>query len=71
LGQVKLLRAMQAEVNQAIQVFRKNHPNLDRLDEKEKAEYEGVKREQREIMNLLEALRNPEADVGAKEGDKR
>ena len=62
---------MQGEVNQAIETFRKNHPMLDKLDEKEKAEYDGIKRDQREIMNLLEALRNLDAEVGPKEGDKK
>jgi hypothetical protein len=71
LGQVKLLKAMQAEVNQAIEAFRQKHPQLDKIDEKEKAEYEAIKRDQREVWNLLKALRNRDAEVSAKEEDKR
>jgi hypothetical protein len=71
LGQIKLLRAMQGEVNQAIAEFQKNNPSMDKLGEKEKTEYLAIQRDQREILNLLEALRNPDAEVGAKEGDQK
>jgi hypothetical protein len=72
LGQLKLLRALQGEVNQAIEEFGKKHPKLDKLDEKEKAEYQRIRDDQREIMKLLEALRETDAAVpGAKEGDKQ
>jgi hypothetical protein len=71
LGQIKLLRAMQGEVNQAIVAFQKKNPNMDKLGEKEKTEYQAIQRDQRDVLNLLEALRNPDAEVGAKEGDQK
>jgi hypothetical protein len=71
LGQVKLLRAMQGEVNQAIVEFQKKNPNMDKLGEKEKAEYQAIQRDQRDVLNLLEALRNPDTQTGAKEGDQK
>jgi hypothetical protein len=62
---------MQAEVNLAIEAFQKKHPRLDKLDEIEKAEYQAIQQDQREVMNLLEVLRNPDAEVGKTEGDKK
>ncbi len=71
LGQLKLLRTLQAEVNQVIDVFRKAHPALDKLTEKEKAEYQGIQRDQRDVLALLETLRHADAEANEKEGDRK
>ena len=70
LAQLKLLRAMQEDVNKRTVAFTKAHPDLDKLAEKEKTELAGIRADQHDIEVLLEELRkaNEPADP---EGDKK
>jgi hypothetical protein len=54
LAQLKLLRALQAEVNERTKEFAKKHPDEKKLTEDEKKELEAIRREQREIAELVE-----------------
>jgi hypothetical protein len=81
LAQLKLLRAMQKEVNDRTEAFKKKHPDPAALGPKEKAELAALRREQREIADLLEEMMNPggdkdggdkmEADEKEEPGDKK
>ena len=73
LAQLKLLRAMQKEVNEKTAAFRKPHPDLDNLSARDRKELDEIRREQKEVADLLEKLTEPdgEPDEGDKpEGDK-
>src|SRR5262249_33861605 len=69
LAQLKLLRAMQEDVNERTEAFRKAHPDLDNLTEKEKTELATIRRDQQDIAGLLEELRGDNS--GGPEGDKK
>ena len=70
LAQLKLLRAMQDDVNKRTAAFTKTHPDLDKLTEKEKTELAGIRADQHEIEGLLEELRKTN-EPEAPEGDKK
>ena len=70
LAQLKLLRAMQEDVNKRTAAFTKAHPDLDKLTEKEKTELAGIRADQHEIEVLLEELRKANEPDGT-EGDKK
>src|SRR5262249_28774805 len=53
LAQLRLLRSLQKEVNDRTEAFRKKHPDLDKLGPKEKAELQEIRREQKEVADLL------------------
>jgi hypothetical protein len=67
VAQYKLLRDMQADLNQKTEDFRKNHPDPGKLSEKDKAELQSLQKEQRDVAELLDVLnRNPaDGDPGA------
>lgn len=76
VAQYKLLRDMQTEINKRTEDFRKNHPDPDRLGEKDKAELQSLQKEQRDVAELLDELnRSPaDGDPGAgngREGEKK
>ncbi|MBI1917444.1 MAG: hypothetical protein HYS12_22310 [Planctomycetes bacterium] len=54
LAQLKLLRAMQAEVNERTKDFAKKHPDTSKLTEPQKKELQTIQREQREVAELVE-----------------
>jgi hypothetical protein len=66
LAQLKLLRAMQEEVNEGTREFAKKHPDSAKLTEEEKKELEALQREQRAIADLIEEHTQPEKDEGEK-----
>lgn len=70
-AQLKLLRTLQVEVNQATEEFRKQHPNADKLTESEKTELQSLSKQQQDIIELLEELRRPADEPGEKEGEKK
>jgi hypothetical protein len=59
LAQLKLLRAMQADVNQRTEDFNKQHPDLAKLNDKERTELKGLRRDQQEVADLVEELTQP------------
>jgi hypothetical protein len=74
-AQLRLLRAMQKEVNDRTVGFREKHPDLEKLDPKAKAELQEIRREQQEVADLLERLVRPAEEGGempeAKEPEKK
>lgn len=56
LAQVKLLRVLQAELNERTAAFARAHPNLDKLNDDEREELQELERAQREIGTLFEEI---------------
>jgi hypothetical protein len=54
LAQLKLLRALQVEVNERTKEFAAKHPDEKKLTEDEKKELEAIRREQREVAEEIE-----------------
>jgi hypothetical protein len=71
MGQLKLLRAMQEEVNKKTAEFRKEHPDLDDLKEAEKRELDDIRREQREVADLLEKMTRPPGEMDDEKDEKK
>ena len=68
LAQLKLLRALQAEVNARTKEFATKHPDEKKLTPAEKKELEAIRREQREVAELVEEYtRKPLPKDGDKE----
>jgi hypothetical protein len=70
LAQLKLLRTMQEDVKDRMEAFRKAHPDLDKLTDKEKTELAGIGRDQQDIAALVDEMRNQRAP-GGPEGDNK
>jgi hypothetical protein len=62
MAQLKLLLAMQKEVRARAEAFKKKHPNLANLGPKEKTELDDIRREQKEVADLLDRLTQPPGD---------
>jgi hypothetical protein len=56
LAQLKVLRALQAELNDRTAQFAKDHPEADKLTEAEKEELKELEQAQREIAELFEHM---------------
>jgi hypothetical protein len=56
LAQVKVLRALQAELNERTAAFDKAHPNPDKLTEEEQAELKELEQSQRQIAELFQEI---------------
>jgi hypothetical protein len=56
LAQLKVLRALQAELNERTAQFAKDHPDPDKLTDDEKAELKELEQAQREIAELFEKM---------------
>ena len=69
LAQLKVLRTMQKEVNDRTAAFQKDHPDPTKFGDKEKAELQDIRKEQQDVIDLLEEFRHPSAPDG--EGDKK
>jgi hypothetical protein len=69
LAQLKLLRHMQKEVKDRTEAFHKKHPNLDALNPRQKKELDGIRREQKEIADLLEELLRPAGEDGGEKDE--
>lgn len=72
-AQIKLLRDLQAEVKQKTEEFRRDYPDLDKLDEKGKAWVDTLRRDQLDIIELFEEMRRPAGEMpgGEAEADKK
>src|SRR5262249_37164174 len=66
LAQLKLLRALQADVNQRTDTFKKDHPDLTKLTPGQQTELQALERDQRDVANLLEELLGPANPEGGK-----
>jgi hypothetical protein len=60
LAQLKLLRALQVEVNQRTEEFHKKHADLSKLTKEEQAELQSIRREQEDVRGLLEEMTKPD-----------
>ncbi len=69
VAQLKLLRAMQKEVNDRTAAFEKAHPDPAKYGDKEKAELEDIHKEQQDVVDLVEEFRHPSPPK--KDGDKK
>jgi hypothetical protein len=56
LAQLKVLRALQAELNGRTAQFAKDHPDPEKLTDEEKAELRELEQSQREIAELFEKI---------------
>lgn len=56
LAQLKVLRSLQAELNERTAQFAKDHPDPDKLTDEEKAELKELEQAQREIAELFEKM---------------
>ncbi len=65
LAQLKLLRNLQREVNQASEDFRKQHPDLTKLTEAERSELRSINRLQKVVAELFEELRRQPGEAAA------
>jgi hypothetical protein len=71
IAQLKLLKALQLDVNKRSNEFDKLHPDLNKLSEAEKAEYNSIIRDQQDVRELVEEMRRPPGEPGAeKPADK-
>ena len=70
LAQLKLLRTMQKEVNDRTAAFQKDHPDPAKFGDKEKGELQDIRKEQQDVIDLLEEFRHP-PEPGGGEGDKK
>jgi hypothetical protein len=59
LAQLKLLKTLQLDVNKRSEEFQKAHPDLNKLSDAEKAEYNSIIRDQQDVRELLEEMRRP------------
>jgi hypothetical protein len=71
LAQYKMLRDMQADVNKRTDAFRKQHRDLGKLDAKAKGELEAIRRDQRDVAELLDELKRPANEPQPDKGDKK
>jgi t-SNARE complex subunit (syntaxin) len=56
LAQLKVLKSLQAELNQRTEEFAKDHPDKAKLTEEELAELKDLEQAQREIATLFEQM---------------
>ena len=71
VAQLKLLKALQMEVNQQTEAFQKKHPDTNKLTDADKAELQSIHKQQQDIVELLDELRRPADEPGDAEGDKK
>lgn len=70
LAQLKLLRNLQEEVNRRTADFTRRHPNVENLDPKAQAELDDLRREQKEVADLLEQMTRPPGEPEGKMDDR-
>lgn len=66
MGQLKVLRALQQEVNERTSTFAIKNPNLDKLTKKQQLELLSIRKDQQEIADLLDELTATTAPEGEK-----
>jgi hypothetical protein len=59
LAQLKLLKALQVDINKRTEEFAQQHPDVKKLTEKEQDDLQAIRREQQEVADLLEELTKP------------
>jgi hypothetical protein len=71
MAQLKLLRALQKEVNDRTKAFTEKHPDPSKLDAKARAELQEIQREQKEVADLLEHLTRPPGEEAMPDEDAK
>jgi hypothetical protein len=71
LAQLKLLRDLQKDINQRTDTFRKEHPDVKKLGERDKAELESIRKDQQDVAELIDELNRPAGEPGTAEGEKK
>jgi hypothetical protein len=71
VAQFKLLRDLQKDINQRTETFKKQHPDLKKLGEKDKSELESIHKDQQDVAELIDELTRPGGEPGDAEGDKK
>ncbi len=71
LAQLKLLRELQKDINQRTETFRKEHLDLKDIAEKDRAELEAIRKDQRDVAELIDELNRPAGEPGDAEGEKK
>src|SRR5262249_15998561 len=71
VAQLKLLRDLQKDINQRTDAFKKEHPDLKTLPEKERAVLESIRKDQQDVAELIDELNRPAGEPGDAEGDKK
>jgi hypothetical protein len=66
LAQLKLLRALQAELNKRTEEFGRKHPDLKKLTDKDRDELKALRRDQQEVSELLDEMTQPPEAEGGK-----
>jgi hypothetical protein len=61
IAQLKLLRALQAELNERTAKFASEHPDAAKWTQTERDELAAIRRSQAELATLLEEIAPPEA----------
>jgi hypothetical protein len=64
IAQLKVLRALQQEINDRTDTFAKQHPNRTKLGDDEKRELDSLSQEQKELSELLDEVTKPSASEG-------
>ena len=57
---------MQQDVNQRTETFGKDHPDSDKLTEKERRELQAIHSDQQEVADLLDEVTRPGPEGGMK-----
>ncbi len=65
VAQLKVLRTMQKDVNDRTAALQKDHPNPSKYGDQEKGELQDIRKEQQDVMDLLEEFRHPPEGDGA------
>ncbi len=71
LAQLKLLRDLQKDINHRTETFRKEHPDVKNLPEKNRAELESIRKDQQDVAELIDELNRLADEAGDGEGDKK
>jgi hypothetical protein len=71
LAQLKLLRDMQKEINRRTETFRKEHIDLKKIPDKDRAELEAIRKDQQDVAELIDELNRPAGEPGDAEGEKK
>jgi hypothetical protein len=71
VAQLRLLRDLQKDINQRTDTFKKQHPDLKKLEEKDKSELKSIRKDQQDVAELIDELTRPSGEAGAAEGDEK
>lgn len=71
LAQLKLLKTLQMEVNKATEEFKKMHPDLGQITDADRGALTTIRKQQQDVLDLLEEMRRPAEEQANPEGDMK